>query len=246
MLVLLLALPVSQGRDEKKPTPKEQYAALVKDHDAQKQKLMTEIREAKADERQKLVTKYYDMGKDFAEKFYKLAEDNPKDPVAGDALAWVVQNGSGSAHAQKAADRLLEQFPEHAAVVRVCRNMAYSPKGTETLKQLLEKDTTKPPVKAAAALALGEFTASRADRTRDKAEAEKIIAEADKYYVQAIDLGKDSAAVKKEAERLLNALRNLQVGKEAPDIKSADLDGKEFKLSDYRGKVVLLDFWGHW
>ena len=25
-----------------------------------------------------------------------------------------------------------------------------------------------------------------------------------------------------------------------------DLDGVEFKLSDYRGKVVFLDFWGDW
>ena len=36
------------------------------------------------------------------------------------------------------------------------------------------------------------------------------------------------------------------MGKEAPEIKGGDLDGKEFKLSDYRGKVVLLDFWGNW
>ena len=24
------------------------------------------------------------------------------------------------------------------------------------------------------------------------------------------------------------------------------LDGVTFKLSDYRGKVILLDFWGYW
>jgi peroxiredoxin len=32
----------------------------------------------------------------------------------------------------------------------------------------------------------------------------------------------------------------------APDIESEDLDGVKFKLSDYRGKVVVLDFWGDW
>ncbi|MCC6409835.1 MAG: redoxin domain-containing protein [Planctomycetes bacterium] len=40
--------------------------------------------------------------------------------------------------------------------------------------------------------------------------------------------------------------RNLAVGKPAPEIEGQDLDGVAFKLSDYRGKVVLLDFWGHW
>jgi peroxiredoxin len=38
----------------------------------------------------------------------------------------------------------------------------------------------------------------------------------------------------------------LDVGKRAPEITGQDTDGKDFSLSDYRGKVVLLDFWGHW
>lgn len=31
--------------------------------------------------------------------------------------------------------------------------------------------------------------------------------------------------------------------KRAPEIVGVDADGKNFQLSDYRGKVVLLDFW---
>jgi hypothetical protein len=31
-----------------------------------------------------------------------------------------------------------------------------------------------------------------------------------------------------------------------PDFEAVDTDGVAFKLSDYRGKVVLLDFWGFW
>jgi hypothetical protein len=49
-----------------------------------------------------------------------------------------------------------------------------------------------------------------------------------------------------QAERSLFALRNLAVGKVAPEIEGEDLDGKPMKLSDYRGKVVVLDFWGDW
>jgi peroxiredoxin len=36
----------------------------------------------------------------------------------------------------------------------------------------------------------------------------------------------------------------VTVGKLAPQIQGQDLQGKPLKLSDYRGKVVLLDFWG--
>jgi len=36
------------------------------------------------------------------------------------------------------------------------------------------------------------------------------------------------------------------VGQVAPEIEGEDLDGVPFKLSDYRGKVVVLDFWGNW
>src|SRR5947209_1493863 len=35
----------------------------------------------------------------------------------------------------------------------------------------------------------------------------------------------------------------LHVGQRAPEIEGRDLAGVPFKLSDYRGKVVLLDFW---
>jgi hypothetical protein len=38
----------------------------------------------------------------------------------------------------------------------------------------------------------------------------------------------------------------FEIGDLAPEIIGKDADGTEFKLSDYRGKVVVLDFWGDW
>jgi len=39
---------------------------------------------------------------------------------------------------------------------------------------------------------------------------------------------------------------HLRVGKKAPEIVGKDVEGKTFKLSDYRGKVVVLDFFADW
>ena len=37
-----------------------------------------------------------------------------------------------------------------------------------------------------------------------------------------------------------------KIGDVAPEIEGKDAEGVTFKLSDYRGKVVVLDFWGDW
>jgi len=47
------------------------------------------------------------------------------------------------------------------------------------------------------------------------------------------------------AQEQLDTLK-YQVGRVAPDFTTADVDGNAFRLSDYRGKVVVLDFWGFW
>ena len=36
------------------------------------------------------------------------------------------------------------------------------------------------------------------------------------------------------------------LGKPVPDFSATDLDGKPISIQDYRGKVVLLDFWAVW
>ncbi|MGE7918005.1 thiol-disulfide oxidoreductase ResA [Viridibacillus sp. NPDC093762] len=41
-------------------------------------------------------------------------------------------------------------------------------------------------------------------------------------------------------------VRLLKVGEEAPDFSLVDLDGQTHRLSDYKGKGVMLNFWGTW
>ena len=49
-----------------------------------------------------------------------------------------------------------------------------------------------------------------------------------------------------EAEARLDEMFNLAVGKPAPQIEGVGVDGKPLKLSDHKGKVVVLVFWGSW
>lgn len=48
------------------------------------------------------------------------------------------------------------------------------------------------------------------------------------------------------ARQRLDEISNLAIGKPAPEIDAEGVDGKRFKLSDYRGKIVVLIFWGTW
>lgn len=83
----------------------------------------------------------------------------------------------------------------------------------------------------------------RQDRVRAVAEVETILEQAAKQYGEVkLPYG---GTVGENARTELFAIRNLAVGKIAPDIEGIDQDGVRFKLSDYRGKVVLLYFWQH-
>ena len=81
----------------------------------------------------------------------------------------------------------------------------------------------------------------RQDRAEVIKEAESFCERADKEFgdLKVLYAGTVSEQVKTE----LFEIRNLSVGKTAPEIASEDQDGKSFTLSDYRGKIVLLYFW---
>ena len=84
----------------------------------------------------------------------------------------------------------------------------------------------------------------RQDHTKASKEAEALFEQAAREYGDVKMPGGGTVGEKARAE--LFEIRHLVVGKEASEIEGEDQDGKKFKLSDYRGKVVLLDFWGDW
>ncbi len=96
----------------------------------------------------------------------------------------------------------------------------------------------------------GTYSAGWLARIR-KIDVAKTEAESIRLYQQLRDRYGSMKAVQDIdygtlATSAIFAIEHLSVGKPAPDIIGEDMDGAGLKLSDYRGKVVLLSFWGEW
>jgi hypothetical protein len=278
VLVLVLALPALRAEDKAKAgpaSPKAQYEALVKQYEDGMQSLMKEFQAAKGEEAQRKLIRKYEASLDaFAPKFVELAQKHPADPVAVDALVWVVNNARG--HAGDEADPrartlalLAQDHLTDAKVLALTSSMAghSDPASEAFLRTVMEKGPNKQ-AQGRACLALGLVLHSRLtarDRLQDDTEGmdkqtvawlksldpDKLRKEAEEVLERAADRYGDvttpsKKTVRERANGQLFELRSLAVGKEVPDIEGSDQDGKSFKLSEYRGKVVLLDFWGNW
>lgn len=74
---------------------------------------------------------------------------------------------------------------------------------------------------------------------------EKYINIGETTYEFTVDRYGDTLSLKPLPEKL-PARTALLPGNAAPDFSFKDLEGRQWRLSDFRGKVVLLDFWGTW
>src|SRR5262249_39544298 len=57
---------------------------------------------------------------------------------------------------------------------------------------------------------------------------------------------KEQDKLKKGAEALLYEIRHLSVGKVVPEVEGWDREDQPMKLSEYRGKAVMLVVWATW
>jgi len=65
-------------------------------------------------------------------------------------------------------------------------------------------------------------------------------------YADAIkDNFKDNAGVQQFIKQMM-AIKPISIGAHAPDFTIISIDNKPIKLSDYKGKYVMIDFWASW
>jgi len=277
LLTLLVAVAQDKGGD-KSATPAEQYKGLLKEYqDASSGGALSD------QERMKFVARVFKLRNKLAQKFVELAEKNPKDPIALDALIqavwqvnttpWPVEVVGQDCAGRRAFALLQRDHVRSDKLGPVCQRISVGfCKEYETfLRAVLEKNPHKD-IQAQACLGLAHFLSNRLQRLdlvkqqpelarefeclfgkeylKDllRQERSRATQEAEAFFKQAAEKygdvkNPDGGTVGEKAKAELFEIRNLCVGKEAPDIEGQDQDGKQFKLSDYRGKVVLLDFW---
>jgi peroxiredoxin len=204
-------------------------------------------------------------------KLMPLLRRSAANPAAVRGLTNAAFNGY-DADRQEAGSLLRRHHLTHPAVVQVAENsgvLASEAWIEPLIRDLLAKESI--PAKNRARLRYSLATnlkgqaglpasiASNPARTEmlgAERAARLITLDVPKLETEALKLFDELVAEKAEGElapgltivtaarSAAHEIRNLSVGKLAPEIIGEDLDGRPMRLSDYRGKVVMLTFWG--
>ena len=159
-----------------------------------------------------------------------IAEKSDDPDLSAKAYTWIVRLNGKSEHANQALDIIKEKYLGSAFI-----GDALAQSSDRQLLDSVAKNSPHAGVKAVA-------TTFIALNMRDGDEKETVLTSVEQEFA---DLKYRDRTLSDLIRQPLNVLRHLRVGKPAMDIKFPDTDGEEFKLSDYRGKIVMLDFWAN-
>ena len=249
--ILLLAVvgwAQSPANDKPKQSKFEtEFNRLINEFTKANQQYFAPYQKAKTDEESNKIKldPAKEPGKLFAPKFMALAKKAGKSDVAARAWMQVFSMARADQKTQVLAfDKLVTHFPDSSVMPQLASMLAYSfyelgdkrvPKINSCLARI-DKATKTDSVKAAVLYTRSNLIGKggRGDTRAAQALLEELLA---KY---------PNTSQAKSASADIFELKNLSVGCPAPDFEASDENGVTFKLSDYRGKVVLLDFWGFW
>jgi thiol-disulfide isomerase/thioredoxin len=261
-LALVLALVATTsgrepGRGEPPANPGGKKPASVRE---QYQALLDALQEARADlakslsearghsQREAIRAKETQLYRKFAPRFLELAERNPKEGFAMQGLVIVMANVPDGPETEQAVKLTIRDHLGDPKLGANCQLLSL--RGTpaaEKLAKAVLASSSDHKLQSDAILALAQFYKAKSE-AEDVApvEAEKYGKAAEEQYERLLNTYADVKGISEQAKPELFELRHLGLGKEAPNIFGNDSAGKKFTLADYRGKVVLLDFWADW
>lgn len=195
----------------------------------------------------------FEKPEEFIPRFEAFAEEYWGTEAALTAKLWLLEqtawergDGTMNSSAGRIADEILEEYPRSPQLVRLAENSdVFSEGQKEKYFGLLRADSPHKSVKAAAIYALAEM----GKRTDDVDLKERR-----KELLQVLIDGYSDVELKKNVSygAIADALlyphdpADLEIGMPAPEIVGKTVDGEEIRLSDFSGKVVVIDFWGDW
>ncbi|VTR96584.1 TlpA family protein disulfide reductase [Tuwongella immobilis] len=222
------------------------FKKLRNDLAAEQAAMMKPLREAKTDEeRQKAIANLKPVNiKKYETDLIKLIEEDPKDKSSAAMIVFAMT--SLRSQNAKLAGYLTEYHLDNPAITSVLQTaaMGRAPQLTPLMEAILEKSTdTDKKGLATFGLASTYFNQGEDGNAELMAKAEKLF---DRASTEFGDVKLGNTTLKKRSEGFLKEIRELAVGKTLPDVACNTLEGKAVKISDYRGKVVVLDIWATW
>ncbi|HXJ57288.1 MAG TPA: sigma-70 family RNA polymerase sigma factor [Verrucomicrobiae bacterium] len=177
-------------------------------------------------------------------EYLGLLENDPGSSEARDAAVWILLNTPDGPEVEKAGEALLREHTRDPNLLSLCKELErLQHRCSRPLLEALLKNNPSIDVRGNACFALANWAKQEAKFGQDK----KATATAEKLFERAMgEFGKVTQRgwkLEELARPELSELRTLIIGKLAPEIEGVDLDGQPMRLSDYRGKVVVLTFW---
>ena len=212
--------------------------------DAHQEKMMAFRKKMKGISREEQRQLYQSEYPDPTEAVAAVSEivlDNPREGASLDGIKWLVGVSRGKGINAKIFRALEEHHLDNEKLVELTASLMYmsSPEASAFLKTASEKSRLKD-VRGIALYCRAMSIARDTDR------ADEFITLIETFTADHPDLELRGRNLAESVGGKLFAAKNLGIGKVAPEIIGKDVDGNEMKLSDYRGKVVVLDFWGDW
>jgi hypothetical protein len=235
------------------PEPADEHAlrnelkVVVDDFNAARTKYSESMRAAKSDEeRGKIAAELAIQPGVYSKRALGIANQGRGTAVELDALISALNLMPSDDELGLVVDRVSEAHLDDPRVKTLAQRFQFGAEGkiADLLDAMIERSSL-PEVRGTALLsrAIGAKRAARDDAGKLEAvekDLNRIVAE-----FGAVDY-RNGETLGDVAKRNLFELRDLAIGKPCPEIKGTDADGVAFNLSDYKGKVVFIDFWGFW